>query len=147
MSDSLFNSAYDSAKSLLEQEVASDEGYREHLYKCTAGKLTIGYGTNVSAGLPQDDALVLLRYRLSKIDAILSSRFPWYDDAPEVKRRALCNMAYQLGIDGLLAFKKMLAECSVGNWVAAADHALDSKWAKYDTPARALRIAQMFQRR
>ena len=49
-------------------------------------------------------------------------------------------MAYQMGVDGLFKFKKMIAALGKGDWNEAAHQALDSRWAK-QTPARAERHA------
>ena len=45
----------------LERLVARHEGFRSHVYRCSAGALTIGYGTNISDGISETEALLLLR--------------------------------------------------------------------------------------
>ena len=55
-------------------------------------------------------------------------------------------MGYQLGLNRLLGFKRMLAALERGDYRAASDEMLDSKWAISDTPARARRLAQMMLR-
>jgi lysozyme len=139
------NAPYEQVMSTLEAEIANDEGFRENVYRCPAGKLTIGYGYNISAGMPKDEALVLMRYRLSKIDYELQRRFKWYNDATDEQKRALINMAYQMGVPGLSRFSKMLSAASAGDWDLAAEMALDSKWAQHDSPARAKRVAEMLR--
>lgn len=139
----LINPPYAIIKSPLEEMVAADEGYRAEIYRCTAGKLTIGYGTNLSAGLPEDEALVLMRYRLGKLDAAMINRYPWYRGLSTRRKMALLNMAYQMGLDGLIKFSRMLAACAAGNWDEAHSQAMDSKWATVDSPKRAARVAGM----
>jgi lysozyme len=139
------NAPYEQVMSTLEAEIANDEGFRENVYRCTAGKLTIGYGYNLTAGMPQDEALILMRYRLSKIDYELQRRFKWYNDATDEQKRALINMAYQMGVPGLSRFSKMLSACAADDWDLAAEMALDSKWAHTDSPARAKRVAEMLR--
>ena len=56
----------------LEREVASDEGFMPTPYRCTAGKLSIGYGTNIQDGITRDEALLLMRHRLGKVVAAVS---------------------------------------------------------------------------
>lgn len=141
----LLNPPYSETMSVLEADIALDEGYREHPYRCTSGKLTIGYGYNLDAGMPQDEALVLMRYRLAKLYGRLAQRLPWFLDATLGRQRALCNMAYQLGFDGLMGFGRMLSACAAEEWDVAAEHALDSQWAK-QTPARAQRIAAILRK-
>lgn len=139
----LTNPPYASLMSPLEQMVASDEGYRQEIYRCSAGKLTIGYGTNLSAGLPEDEALVLMRYHLSKLDAQMHRKWPWYSWLSDRRKTALLSMAYQMGLEGLVGFGKMIMAISKKDWPEAHRQALDSKWAKHDTPQRAARVAAM----
>lgn len=134
---------YSAVKSTLEQMLAADEGYRPEIYRCSAGKLTIGYGTNLSAGLPEDEALVLMRYKLVKLGAELLRRYPWYAGLNDRRRMALLSMAYQMGLDGLAGFRRMLAALERAGWPEAHAQALDSKWAKQDTPQRAARVAAL----
>jgi hypothetical protein len=60
-----------------------------------------------------------------------------------VRRAALTSMAYQMGQASLAGFPKMLAAVRASDWQRAHDEALDSQWAKWQTPARALREANM----
>jgi lysozyme len=48
-------------------------------------------------------------------------------------------MAYQLGIDGLLAFERTLALLDEGKYIEAADEAQRSRWDE-QTPNRAQRV-------
>ena len=131
----------------LEREIADDEGFRSHLYKCTAGAWTIGYGTNLSDGIDRDEALLLMRHRLGKVVAALESRLPFWSRLTDDRRRVLANMGYQLGILGLMRFKRMLAALERGDYEAAAREMLDSKWARQDSPGRAQELAEMLRRR
>lgn len=134
---------YSAVKSPLEQMLAEDEGYRPEIYRCSAGQLTIGYGTNLSAGLPEDEALVLMRYKLVKLGVELLRRYPWFAALSDRRRMALLSMAYQMGLDGLAGFKKMIKAIARQDWLEAHRQALDSKWARKDTPQRAARVAAM----
>ena len=130
----------------LEREVADDEGFRAHLYKCTAGKWSIGHGTNLSDGIDREEALLLLRYRLGKVVAALESRLPFWPKLTDDRRRVLANMGYQLGILGLMRFKRMLAAVERGDYDTAGKEMMDSKWARSDSPARAQRLRTMMVR-
>ena len=126
----------------LEREVADDEGFMRIPYRCTSGKLSIGYGTNIQDGITREEALLLMRHRLGKVVAALESRLPFWVKLTDERRRVMANMGYQLGIGGLMGFKRMLAALERGDYEAAAREMLDSKWAKRDTPARAGRLAE-----
>ena len=126
----------------LEREVASDEGFMPTPYRCTSGKLSIGYGTNIQDGITREEALLLMRHRLGKVVAALESRLPFWLKLTDDRRRVLANMGYQLGVGGLMGFKRMLAALERGDYDGAAREMLDSKWAKRDTPGRAGRLAE-----
>lgn len=130
----------------LEREIADDEGFRAHFYKCTAGAWSIGYGTNLSDGVDREEALLLMRHRIGKVVAALESRLPFWAKLTDERRRVLANMGYQLGIAGLMGFKRMLTALTRGDHEAAAREMLDSKWAKRDTPERAGRLAERMRR-
>jgi lysozyme len=53
-------------------------------------------------------------------------------------------MAFQLGVDGLLAFKNTLKEVQDGNYFKASEMMLLSKWAT-QTPERAKRLAKQME--
>jgi lysozyme len=129
----------------LEALVARHEGYRQHLYRCTSGKLTIGYGLNLEAGLPEDEARLLMSYRLRKIRERLSRAFPWFDGLGQIRKDVLISMAYQMGLEGLFGFRKMLDAVEKKQWDRASYEMLDSRWAKEDTPERAKELSLMMK--
>ena len=55
---------------------------------------------------------------------------------------ALCEMAYQMGVAGLLGFKNTLALIKERKYTQAAENMLKSKWAT-QTPKRAREIANL----
>ena len=63
-------------KTALEMLVAADEGLRLMPYRCSAGKLTIGYGTTFP--LSEEEAHLLLRHRLEKVLDQCERSFPWW---------------------------------------------------------------------
>lgn len=67
----------------------------------------------------------------------------WAAEFNEARRGVLVEMAYQLGLAGLLGFKKFLAAAREGNWEEAGKEMLDSLWAR-QTPARAKRLMEIF---
>ena len=105
------------------------EGFRATPYRCPAGKLTIGYGINLDAGITEDEAELLLKSRIEKIRAQMDIRFTWWRDLDWERQSVLVNMAYNLGFDGLLKFKKMLNRIANKDYDGAAREMLESKWA------------------
>ncbi len=52
--------------------------------------------------------------------AKLAARLPNWSRYPDCVQAALFDMAFNLGIDGLLKFHKMLAACDAADWKTAA---------------------------
>lgn len=110
--------------------VVKHEGYRKYIYTDTTGHRTIGHGINLEAGLTREESLLVVEYRLNKIDEELSYRIPFYNQLSAIRQDVLCDMAYNLGINGLLGFRKMLASMEDRRWGTAAREMLDSRWAR-----------------
>lgn len=126
--------------------IERDEGFRAFPYRDTEGKLTIGYGWNLEAvPMPRDLAETMARRMIAEIFRDLEVRFaPWWERIGEARQKALICMAYQMGIGGLLSFKKMLKALSRQHYERAYVEALQSKWAK-QTPERAHRYAMVLK--
>jgi GH24 family phage-related lysozyme (muramidase) len=52
--------------------------------------------------------------------AAITEQLPAWTRYPEPVQEALFDMAYNLGVGGLLKFPKMLAACAAGDWETAA---------------------------
>jgi lysozyme len=129
-------------KAALAQQLIIDEGVKLKPYRCTAGKLTIGVGRNLDdVGITDAEAFRLLDNDLDRVLAQCRSHIPWFDAAPEEVQQVLANMAFNLGIVGLLQFKATLGWLQVAQYQKAADAMFDSKWAG-QVGARAERLAE-----
>lgn len=115
------------------ESTAKHEGYRKHLYRCTQGYLTIGYGYNVDAGMPEDEAKVLLDYRLGKLYTQLCRKYPWIPNQPKEVQAVFVEMAYQLGFGGFGQFKNMLAAAQDKDYSTTAAEMRNSRWYKQTT--------------
>ena len=126
-------------------DLVRDEGLKLEIYKCTAGKITIGVGRNIEArGITTSEARLLLANDVDIISDELTNNFPWWVSMPEPAQRALANMAFNLGVPRLSQFKNMLSALEKGDYNVAAKEALDSNWAK-QVGDRANRIAKVFR--
>ncbi len=125
---------------LVEVDLIDHEGFRGAAYKDHLGYWTIGIGRLIDkrkgGGISLDEARQLLRNDIYWSVHILRDKLPWFDDAPDGVKRALVNMCFQLGIRGLLRFRKTLALLEAEDYRTAADEALRSDWA-LQTPKRA----------
>ena len=105
------------------------EGLRLTLYKCPAGKWTIGYGRNLEdRGISEDEAQLFLENDVKYFYTQLE-KFPAFHKCNEARQIVLVNMAFNLGIEGLRNFKMMWAAISLENWQGASIQMLRSKWA------------------
>ena len=128
---------------LLRSDIQREESCRLLAYQDTQGVFTIGWGhtgPEVHAGLVwgQDMADQTLDLDIEKVVSQLDEMLPWWRTLDDVRANVLAQMAYQLGIGGLLEFKQMLAHVKAGEWDLAKAAGLDSLWAK-QTPDRAKR--------
>lgn len=131
-------------------DLRDDEGWRDRPYRDSLNFLTIGYGFLIderkSVRMPRAvGALWLELLATDKWDELVA-RLPWLTEQPVDVQRALANMSYQMGVEGLIGFRKMLTALQFGNRELAADEALDSDWGK-QTPKRAKRIAALIRGR
>ncbi len=121
------------------------EGFRGKPYRCTAGKLTIGYGLNLDAGITEEEASYLLEMRVNTIvDDLIGLVDFWYKLTP-VRKDVLVNMAYNLGVPGLMKFKETLRLMREEDYESASDQMLKSLWAK-QVPTRAKELSDLFRR-
>ena len=121
------------------------EGLRLRPYRDAANKLTIGVGRNLDdVGLSKDEAMLLLRNDIRRAAAALDEKLPWWKSLSEARQKVLVSMAFNLGVGGLLGFQGMLAALRDGDYAAAADHMLASKWAS-QVGTRAVELAYMME--
>jgi lysozyme len=92
-------------------------------------------------GITNEEAAYLLRNDIEKVDKQLQSRIPWVVTLSPARRGVLQNMAFQMGIDGLIRFKNTLVMIEQREYAKAAAAMLDSTWAK-QTPERAQRLSK-----
>ena len=119
------------------ENIKLEEGFSGVVYQDHLGFDTIGYGCKMP--LTKNEAELILNYRLSRtINGVNSSLY--YLDIDNEAWNILYEMAYQIGINGLLKFKGMIAALKEQNYEQASAEMIDSLWAK-QTPNRANRLA------
>jgi lysozyme len=132
----------------LKEQLKRDEGVVRYAYEDSLGFLTIGCGRLIddrrSGGLSPSEIDFLLANDISEKSAQVLEALPWARDLNEPRLAVLINMAFQMGIRGLLGFPGMLGAVRTGDYKAAAEHMLDSKWEK-QTPTRAHRLADQME--
>lgn len=97
-------------------------------YKCSAGKLTIGYGRNLQdVGITQEEADIM--FARDFINAAKTAK----KLAPDIAEPAfyvLTDMIFNMGDTRIKEFKNMLAALSKKDYKTAADEMENSKWYK-----------------
>lgn len=120
--------------------IKTSEGLSLTPYRCPAGKLTIGYGTNIER-ITETEAELLLQHRLAAAIREVNARWPFVATLDEPRQWALYDMAYNMGTPTLAQFSRMWAALDAGDYETAADEAQDSKWFR-QTGARARTVVQ-----
>lgn len=124
--------------------IKKHEGLRLKPYKCSAGKITIGYGRNLEDnGISAYEAEQMLFNDIQKCYTDLVKLSCW-NKLDEARKAVLLDMCYNIGIARLKTFKKMLAALEVGAYNRAAKEMLDSKWA-FQVKTRATELAEIMK--
>ena len=119
--------------SLLEN-IKAHEGFRDHIYKDSVGKPTVGYGFLVAALSPDELKLnggkvepmsrevaeKILNLKVTKLQKRLFQCLPWLQSKPQNVQDTLIEMAYQLGLAGLMGFRHTLGCIEAGDYAQAA---------------------------
>jgi lysozyme len=139
----------------LEVQLLRDEGKRPKPYFDCCGKfyrecrcpvkghLTIGIGRNLDEnGLTEDEISLCLKNDVEAAERTLSLFLPWTDLLDDVRRGVLVNMSFNMGINRLMTFKKMLGALQLHDWVEAAQELADSHYGRSSTRNRAARLAK-----
>lgn len=129
----------------LRDQLIRDEGRRLKPYTDTTGHVTIGVGRNLTdKGLSLAEAEVLLDHDIADAEIDLQDHLPWTGALDEARRGVLLNMTFNLGVVGLLGFRRMLAAVEAGDWTTAAREMRASHWAE-QVGARAERLARQME--
>jgi len=133
----------------LTEQLRRDEASRATAYRDTMGLLTIGVGRLIDsrkpgAGLRPDEIDYLLKNDIADRVAALQRALPWFAKLDQARQGVLINMAFQMGTDGLLAFRQTLGLVRDGRYAEASEQMLKSKWAE-QTPGRAKRLSEQMK--
>ena len=116
------------------ENIKTHEGFSAQIYKDSVGKATVGYGFLVSALSPDELKLnggkaepmsrevaeKILNLKVSKLKKRLFQCLPWLESRPQGVQDTLIEMAYQLGLAGLMSFRHTLGCIEAGDYAQAA---------------------------
>jgi GH24 family phage-related lysozyme (muramidase) len=122
------------------------------------GERTVGFGDKLYMGkYGPDMTKKILQYGMSssqaeqalrenllkaKRDAEAIMEMKGISNLDPIQKEALTEMVFQMGRKGTLGFPNMLSALQKGDTDTAYNEALDSKWARQDSPQRAKEVAQ-----
>jgi lysozyme len=129
---------------VLEDQLVRHEGEKLHAYQDSLGYWTIGVGRLIDVrkggGITQSESRYLLGHDIDSKVQDVYQRLPWVAQQADPRQIVLVNMAFNLGIAGLVGFKNTLAHVREGRYDAAAEGMLASKWAA-QVKGRAVELA------
>lgn len=116
------------------ENIKTHEGYRREIYKDSVGKATVGYGFLVSALSPDELKLnggkvepmskevaeKILNLKVARLQKRVFQCLPWLESKSQGVQDTLIEMAYQLGLAGLMGFHHTLSCIEAGDYAQAA---------------------------
>lgn len=117
-------------------QLKRDEGFRPIPYLDSVGKKTIGYGHNLIArplpdaegGITVAQGELILLDDVADIESTLARAIPWLTSLDDARQGVLVNMAFNIGVHGVLGFHNALAYTQARQFSVAADQMVASKW-------------------
>src|ERR1700722_9351807 len=108
-------------------QLKRDEGLRLKPYRDTAGKLTIGWGRNLTDdGLTEAEASLLLEDDLEAAVLAVHHAFPWSVTLDDVRLGVLVQLEVNIGVAGEAKFVQLLGALERREYDAAAFALIDS---------------------
>jgi|TARA_B100000085_G_scaffold63481_1_gene56295 GH24 family phage-related lysozyme (muramidase) len=125
----------------LKDEISADEGVVLEVYKDHLGYPTVGVGHLIKHDDPEFGEGVGFKITQTRCDELFyqdinicldecEKQLGEWSTYPDEVKLIIANMAFNLGITRLKKFKKMFAALNNGDYVAASEEGLDSRWAK-----------------
>lgn len=113
----------------LQTKLKKEEGLHLQSYECPTGYQSIGYGRNIEqVGIKKAEAEMLLQNDMEDVFVFLDQHIPmWKYEAFNI-RLVLCDLCFNLGIKGLLKFKKFLRAIDESDYELAAEELKASKY-------------------
>jgi len=140
-------------------QIMRDESKRYRLYNDITGqplaplplepngrqpKRTVGYGRNVDdVPFSDDEIRLMLSNDYTRVQHALGV-YDWYIKLNEPRKASIENMAFNMGLHGVLGFHQMIAAIVAEDWDTAAVQCDDPHW-HTQVGDRATRVAQQLR--
>jgi lysozyme len=129
----------------IKEMLRKHEGYRRFAYKDSVGKISVAIGRNLEdRGITEAEALYLLDNDIEDFTKQLRDRLYWFDSIHEDAKIVLIDMAFNMGLGGLLTFHETLEHIKNENYKAASVSMLQSKWAN-QVGVRAIELSDILR--
>lgn len=128
----------------LKDMLKKHEGLMLRPYRCSAGKLSLGYGRNLDdKGISLYEAELLLDNDIQ--DAIReASGLSFYEGLNGPRKLVVVNMIFNLGLTRFNGFRRMIAALERRDYFDAAREMLNSRWAE-QVGRRAVELANIMR--
>jgi lysozyme len=130
------------SRTLRRHEGSVVKGGRHYPYKDSVGKLTTGYGRNITdKGFSEDEARLMLHNDIQEA-ANDARKFHWFDTLNDVRQEVVVNMIFNMGYSRFKKFRNTINYIEEGRFEQASKEMLDSLWAD-QVGARAQELSRM----
>ena len=130
------------------EQLKRHEGVKTHAYKDHLGYITVGVGRcledGIGVGLSEDEINYLLLNDIKRCSLELNTEFDWFSGLDAVRKDAMINLCFNVGLPRLKGFVKALAAMEAQDYGAAADEFFDSRWAT-QVGSRAVEVCAMIR--
>ena len=152
---------------IVAKELEIDEGYKSRMYRCSAGRWTIGYGHNLDANGLTKKQRERLNYQDRDFSGLTVNReqaqylleddiwvsfhelekiFPDFLKYSDEIQQVLINLHFQLGYSRFMGFRDMVRAIKRQDWKETAVELRDSDMWRKDKSERSERRAKQFER-
>lgn len=140
----------------LEAELDVEEGFRLLIYDDATGRpfkrgdtlkgnLSAGAGVNLMIPFAVEEMRFIEQFRIAKGMAMLDG-YAWYTLQDDVRKTALADIAYNIGVGGLLHWPHFLSYAGKKDYAAAvAEVRGDVLWISQVGAVRAARLEEMLE--
>ncbi len=127
----------------LKDRLILHEGLKLKPYRDQLGFVTIGIGRCLDKkGISKQEAFYLFENDIDDVLKEVAGNIEFFSSLDDIRQEILVEMCFQIGMDGLLKFKRFLSFLEIKDYKSAALEMLDSEWAN-QTPGRARELSQL----
>ena len=145
MTNDWWSERVNESKVIARDLLKAHEGLELKPYRCTSGKLTIGYGRNLEdKGITKEEATYMLIQDVTETYDLLCARYGWFSELNRTRQAVCIDMAYNLGMGGFHSFKQTRRHIANHDFDLAANEMLKSKWAE-QVGDRAIELSKLMK--